>query len=390
MRPRQLIALALCIITGARSARVPGGQHPGQPSGSYGTSTTPATSVVGTFAEPVEVSGQALDEMKSLIGYLQSTYCVDGLDTWSCSTCVGPTVGTSDVRLFGQADRVFGYAALHRTRNLTIVAFRGSRNFNNWINNIMMAKPDCPFPGAPTGTKVHYGFLQSWQYVRASVLEELAALIALAPEHTVLFAGHSLGGALALLAAADALTSGTAGLDSKRMRIFTVGQPRVGNSQFADFVYGLGVRTIQRVVNQNDLTPHLPPTFSGFCHVPNEIWVRDANGTTFECLDTNGHSLRLDQPESLRSLQTQMLRAPKKRLKGAAQDLVLQSDSPDDMLEDMPEDTLANLLADFTEQGMDGLESDLCSNGLKTGYAATEHLRVWGMKLGIKGCDVES
>jgi hypothetical protein len=39
------------------------------------------------------------------------------------------------------------------------------------------------------------------------------------------------------------------------------------------------------LVYENDLVPHLPPHFSGFEHVPSELWIHDGN--TLKCATEN-------------------------------------------------------------------------------------------------------
>jgi thioesterase domain-containing protein len=69
------------------------------------------------------------------------------------------------------------------------------------------------------------------------------------------FVGHSLGGALAMLAALDIQKRGgnVAGL-------VTLGQPRVGNAAFAAEAAKVLQGKIKRFVNGNDPFPHMPPT----------------------------------------------------------------------------------------------------------------------------------
>ena len=62
----------------------------------------------------------------------------------------------------------------------------------------------------------------------------------------VLFTGHSLGGALAVVAAARSKYVG---------EVYTYGQPRVGNPKYAKQVKS----KVYRFVNNNDVVPKIPP-----------------------------------------------------------------------------------------------------------------------------------
>ncbi|KAJ3193580.1 hypothetical protein HK101_004591 [Irineochytrium annulatum] len=221
------------------------------------------------------------------VPYAQSAYCLDGLEDWGCQTCGGLTSGTVNVSLFGEFNNsVFGFVAANPPAKHIAISFRGSRTMDNWIDDLMIAKPDCPFPGAPEGAKIHYGFLNSWSLVRDDVMSHVSRLLLMYPKFDIWFTGHSLGGALATLAAVDIRQ--TLGVPGFRLKLLTFAQPRVGNGIWADWVDSLTFDHMLRVVNQDDLTPHLPPSFAGFRHCPDEIWIADEDGTTLLCSDDNG------------------------------------------------------------------------------------------------------
>ncbi|CAI5451203.1 unnamed protein product [Caenorhabditis angaria] len=69
------------------------------------------------------------------------------------------------------------------------------------------------------------------------------------------FTGHSLGGALASLAAVKSVRLGF--LDGENVKLVTFGQPRVGNYDYARNFDNL-VPNSFRVVHRRDIVPHLP------------------------------------------------------------------------------------------------------------------------------------
>ena len=93
--------------------------------------------------------------------------------------------------------------------------------------------------------KVHKGFLTAFQHIRIAIQADLKAH----PEIPVYITGHSLGGALAILAT-RLLASDSQGA------CYTFGGPRVGTAQVDDQIK----TPIYRVVNAADIVPRVPPT----------------------------------------------------------------------------------------------------------------------------------
>jgi triacylglycerol lipase len=142
-----------------------------------------------------------------------------------------------------------------RNGSILIVAFRGTEPIkaDDWLSDVNYYQralaPDVP-------GLVHGGFANALGEIASEMVDAVAELAA-SKETRVFITGHSLGGALAVLAAA-LLHFGS------RRRIagvFTYGQPRVGDPAFsAAFNQALGPVTF-RYVNDLDVVPHVPPTF---------------------------------------------------------------------------------------------------------------------------------
>jgi len=77
-------------------------------------------------------------------------------------------------------------------------------------------------------------------------------------------AGHSLGGAMALIAGAAFAFAERQTVNG----IYTFGQPRVGNHAFTVHCNRRLKITIFRVVNNQDIVPHVPPAFVPFLLIP--------------------------------------------------------------------------------------------------------------------------
>jgi triacylglycerol lipase len=134
--------------------------------------------------------------------------------------------------------------------DFVIVAFRGTQP-DKWKDIIA----DASLVLVPwQNGLVHLGFRNAFEAIRPQLDTILARL---APGRTVWFCGHSLGAALATLAA-DHYT-GTC-------RVCTLGSPRVGDSAFARAFNAKLSRKSFRYVNDHDVVTHVPLPI-GYEHV---------------------------------------------------------------------------------------------------------------------------
>lgn len=92
---------------------------------------------------------------------------------------------------------------------------------------------------------------------------------------------HSLGGAQALFAALD-LYQRDNRFNTKNLSIYTVGSPRVGDPNFANYVRGTGI-PYYRSVNDRDVVPHVPAQELGYLHAGVEIWNLPGYGARKFC-----------------------------------------------------------------------------------------------------------
>lgn len=131
-----------------------------------------------------------------------------------------------------------------------VLAFRGTQVDDFWSSVLDFAVDAQFLPAAdPRGHLVHAGFLAAfrevWTQVEALLLSEQAKR-----PRPLWITGHSLGAALATLAASQCGDDARLGLKAA----YTFGSPRVGDPRF-----GGNVRApVFRFRNDSDLVPHLP------------------------------------------------------------------------------------------------------------------------------------
>lgn len=143
-----------------------------------------------------------------------------------------------------------------------IVAFRGTEanKIQDWVNN-MDTLLDNRFRGS-----VHRGFMRSVDFI----CEELKATIQTFQKNNqkLFFCGHSQGGALANLAAAQALEEGM-----NLHQVYTFGQPRAGNLLFAGLFNKKFKAQYFRVVNHGDIITRVPTRKSDYSHCGTFIFL---------------------------------------------------------------------------------------------------------------------
>lgn len=128
---------------------------------------------------------------------------------------------------------------------MRILVFRGTEKNLDDIRTDARANLTTP-DGCTAGEKVHAGFHDAFKAVRARIENDLAK----DPEIPLFITGHSLGGALAVVAtrliASDSLGA-----------CYSFGGPRAGNLELARTIK----TPVYRIVNSADAVPRLPPAF---------------------------------------------------------------------------------------------------------------------------------
>ncbi|KAI1866098.1 uncharacterized protein JN550_007787 [Neoarthrinium moseri] len=180
------------------------------------------------------------------------------------------------------------------TSGAIVVAFRGTYSITNTVIDLSTVPQEyVPYPSPEDGgdeapeepehrcenCTVHMGFLTSWQTAREDVLPTLKPLRSQYPDYPIHLVGHSLGGAVAALAALEMRVI----LGWENVIVTTFGEPRVGNNGFVrylDAVFDLkNNRTeperqiYRRLTHVDDPVPLLPLHEWGYRSHAGEIFI---------------------------------------------------------------------------------------------------------------------
>ncbi|UHD16375.1 S8 family serine peptidase [Thiocapsa bogorovii] len=187
--------------------------------------------------------------LASQLAYVRSPEEVVGIATasWGFDGCIPFAVGDTE-----------GFVAWDAAS--VVVSYRGTTSVGDWLMDFDVAQTERPY-GA-----VHGGFSDGFEAVRDSL--EAALAQAAADGKQLWLTGHSLGGALATVTAAELADR------FPRLGIYTYGQPKALGARAARFVRERFEDRCQRFVNDDDVVPTVPP---GYRHVGRLFWF-DAQG----------------------------------------------------------------------------------------------------------------
>ncbi|RKU42304.1 hypothetical protein DL546_002702 [Coniochaeta pulveracea] len=266
----------------------------------------PLSSPTSTLSTTTSVSPTLFSSLERLSRLVDITYCVGTTGIAPPFTCISrcsefPTlqlISTWSTGLISLADSC-GYIAVDQspTHPSIIVAFRGTYSITNTVIDLSTIPQEyVPYPSDPEdpddgkGKKapkcenctVHTGFLTSWQGTREYVLPGLMEAIKEHPTYPVQLLGHSLGGAVAALAALEIKLSHNV----TNLTVTTFGEPRIGNHALAGYLDeafnltsldgydpDLEKRSYRRVTHVGDPVPLLPLGEWGYASHGGEVFI---------------------------------------------------------------------------------------------------------------------
>ncbi len=170
--------------------------------------------------------------------------------------------------LTGGMDKIDAITVGSTTDGCVIVACRGTlssttdddqkQEILDWINNLKF-KP-IHVPGLPTHCRAHEGFFKAVNLVKSpagrNVFEEVISQLSMIGKNARLYVtGHSKGGAMSYIAAAQLITMG-----HTPNSIISFAAARPGDADFANYLEDkMANCEIRRYEAKNDIVPHLPP-----------------------------------------------------------------------------------------------------------------------------------
>jgi hypothetical protein len=163
-----------------------------------------------------------------------------------------------------------------------VLAFRGTmpKDFINWLTDANTTLTNFNFG------KVHTGFYQNVEPLWSDIADAIDKArrpsqgpggIDLAPLQNLYITGHSLGAAMAVVAAARIFSADYLDWQSLVRGVYTYGQPSVGDETFARHFEKQF--ELYRHVFRYDVVPHLPPSDTGsFPHFGTELYSEGVSG----------------------------------------------------------------------------------------------------------------
>lgn len=143
--------------------------------------------------------------------------------------------------------------------NSLIISFRGSENkggikniYRDWIKTDL----DATMAAVADWDSVylHQGFVNAYFSIKDTLIQTLDAINQY--HKKIYLTGHSLGGALAIVAATDFKWNNIA-----TTAVYTYGAPKVGGTAFKQFYDSLNIPSFC-YINENDMVTKLPPSKS--------------------------------------------------------------------------------------------------------------------------------
>ncbi|KAH7087903.1 Alpha/Beta hydrolase protein [Auriculariales sp. MPI-PUGE-AT-0066] len=209
-----------------------------------------------------------------------AAYCAPAsTKAWTCGANCNALSGFVPTASGGDGASIqYWYVGYYPTLNTVIVGYQGTE-----ASKVVPVLVDADysldplnstfFPGVSSSVQTHGGFGDAFDRSAAAVFTAVSSTLTAHSGATVTVVGHSLGAAIAQVAAVSLkmrLPSGTA------VKYVGYSAPRVGNPAWANLVDS-SVPDTHHINNKKDIVPIIPGRFLGFAHPSGEIHITSAN-----------------------------------------------------------------------------------------------------------------
>jgi hypothetical protein len=186
-------------------------------------------------------------------------FCIDLVSRIELNKPIVPTL-LKNSEFLSVMDKEHIFSVVWYSNDIIWVAFRGSWNLTEWINNskiqqISYDHGTSEFKNLPSFMEnnhdimLHKGFVTIYNQLKEGIISSINELGG--KNKHICVTGYSLGGAVANILGLDLHTMG---YDTQ---IYSFGSPRIGNCEFSDTVARSGLQHY-RIVNTEDIIPQMP------------------------------------------------------------------------------------------------------------------------------------
>uniref|UniRef100_A0A1I7UCX4 Lipase_3 domain-containing protein n=1 Tax=Caenorhabditis tropicalis TaxID=1561998 RepID=A0A1I7UCX4_9PELO len=174
----------------------------------------------------------------------------------------------------GKNDICSAYTALLADNKAVVLSFRGAQGFLQLIEEADKSVFQAQSQWVAGGKVSKYfgdAFNTLWN---AGMKDDVNYLLHKYPTYEVWVTGHSLGGAMASLAASYIVSNKIATGD--KVKLVTYGQPRTGNTAFA-VAHDAQMAYSYRLTHNRDIVPHIPNEgFEDYKHHKSEVFYKES------------------------------------------------------------------------------------------------------------------
>jgi len=219
----------------------------------------------------------SVEGAQPILMYAYAASCgLKSIESWTCYWCQkheGSSKFNVTHSFSGVYNSIYGFAGV--SNGSIIFSFRGTKlaGVLNYLSDVWFWRRP-PFENAIPGALVHGGFLAAYMSIRDVVVKAGLELSKKYPDYPIIVTGHSLGGAIATIAAAELAIKAEV---QNPVELWTFGSPRVGNPAFANYLDEKYLDKSFRVTHNRDPVPRLPPVMIGSEHVDCEYWFSSAD-----------------------------------------------------------------------------------------------------------------